>query len=96
MVTCFVLAGQIVLNLSSPFVVIDKDGTETEDAFVETIIFPKGKGVHITQTDGLRFEFFEGGQKQHNPTTIDPFMIPYEEVVAALSDCRTDQTDWPW
>lgn len=92
MVTCFVLAGQIVLSLSAPLVVIEDDGTEVDSPIVETIIFPKDAGVHIVGRDhGMAsFEFFEGLEKQDNPTTISPFMISYEEVTAALSDCRTD------
>jgi hypothetical protein len=92
MVTCFILAGQIVLSLSAPLVVIENNGTETEADMVQTIIFPKDAGVHIFDggNDTANFEFFEGGQKQHDPTALSPFMISYDEVVAALSNCRTD------
>lgn len=91
MVTCFVLAGQIVLSLSTPLVIIEDDGTEVDSPIEETIIFPKDAGVHIADDDGeVIFEFFENGQKQDSTKTLSSFLQSNKEVVAALSNCKTD------
>lgn len=93
MVTCFLLAGQIVLTLSAPMVVLQEDGTRLEDPGAETIIFPKDAGVHIISGDAgsARFEFFEGGEIGRKSNTIQPFIIAYDDVIAALSNCRAEQ-----
>ena len=80
MLTCIVLAGQIVLSSSAP------DG--------EIVIFPASLGVEIDPrsfddlSQGTRIEFFSGVQQEY-PSIVN-MMASYEEVVAALSDCRTD------
>lgn len=79
MMSCIVLAGQILLFSSSP------DG--------EAIAFPTGVGVQIDPADRLdvskrtRFKFFSDAHEEH-PSEVYTF-APYAEVVAALADCET-------
>lgn len=78
MLTCIVLAGQIVLASSAP------DG--------ETIILPANAGVEIAaspHSEGTRFRFYHSVQQVESRMVVSND-TPYEEVVAALSDCETD------
>lgn len=90
MVTCFILAGQIVLSLSTPLIVSQDDGTEVEEPIVQTIIFPKDAGVHIFSgaLGSVRFELFESGQIGRKSNIIEPFIVAYVDVIEALSTCR--------
>ena len=74
MLTCFVLAGQIML--SSP----------TE----QTIVFPEGVGVQIRPDTRAytTIRFFGGLQSEASEERS--LSVPYAEVVEALSDCETD------
>lgn len=80
MLTCIVLAGQIVLS----------------SATGQTIVFPEGMGVRVRpdiDKEYTGFQFFDGTQKENGEViqTNALFMrVPYAEVASALSDCRTD------
>lgn len=74
MLTCFVLAGQIML--SSP----------TD----QTVIFPEGSGVQIRPDTRsyTRIRFFGGSQLEAGEERT--LSVPYYEVVEAISNCEKD------
>lgn len=79
MLTCIVLAGQIVLSSSGQTIV-----------FPEGIGVRARPDM---DKDYTGFQFFDGTQKENGEViqTNALFMkAPYTEVASALSDCRTD------